>query len=115
MGFGNAQTGQHSQNGTSEQYVGRALRALARREDVVAATKFTPRSKEEIGLGVTGQQHIAKRLEEDSYAKGKYDATAEQDGKIIARVAELTAEETAYLEEPYIPHQLVGVMAQNRP
>ena len=28
---------------------------------------------------------------------------------------ELTAEETAYLEEPYIPHALAGVMAQNKP
>ena len=97
----------------------------------------------------------SKRLQEDTYAKGKYDAMAEQDGKIIARVAELaekhgvsmteislawlltkvtspvvgatklhhiegaaravdlelTAEEIAYLEEPYVPHQLVGVMA----
>lgn len=26
---------------------------------------------------------------------------------------ELTAEEIGYLEEPYIPHALVGVMAQN--
>lgn len=309
MGFGNAQTGQHSwtvdeehsreiikrglelgvnffdtaigyQNGTSEQFVGRALRDFAKREDVVVATKFVPRSAEEIKAGVTGQQHIAKlldtslthlgmdyvdlyiyhmwdyntpiydimdglnnavkagkvrylgisnayayqlakanaiaeqngfakfvsiqghynlifreeeremaklcaedniamtpysalaggrlakrpgetskRLEEDSYAKGKYDATAEQDSQIIARVAELsdkhsvsmteislawlltkvtapvvgatklhhiegaakavdlelTAEEIAYLEEPYIPHKLVGVMAQNIP
>ena len=307
MGFGNAQTGQHSwtideessreiikrglelgvnffdtaigyQNGTSEQFVGRALKAFARREDVVVATKFVPRSGDEIAAGVTGQQHIAKlldtslqhlgmdyvdlyiyhmwdyntpiydimeglnnavragkvryigisnayayqlakanaiaeqngfakfvsiqghynlifreeeremarlcaedniamtpysalaggrlskrpgetskRLEEDSYAKGKYDATAEQDGKIIQRVAELadkhgvsmteislawlltkvtspvvgatklhhiegaakavdlelTAEELAYLEEPYVPHKLVGVMVQN--
>ena len=309
MGFGNAQTGQHSwtideessreiikrglelgvnffdtaigyQNGTSEQFVGRALKDFARREDVVVATKFVPRSGDEIAAGVTGQQHIAKlldtslqhlgmdyvdlyiyhmwdyntpiydimeglnnavragkvryigisnayayqlakanaiaeqngfakfvsiqghynlifreeeremarlcaedniamtpysalaggrlskrpgetskRLEEDSYAKGKYDATAEQDGKIIQRVAELadkhgvsmteisltwlltkvaspvvgatklhhiegaakavdlelTAEELAYLEEPYVPHKLVGVMAQNTP
>ena len=309
MGFGNAQTGQHSwtvdeehsreiikrglelgvnffdtaigyQNGTSEQFVGRALRDFAKREDVVVATKFVPRSAEEIEARVTGQQHIAKlldtslqhlgmdyvdlyiyhmwdyntpiydimdglnnavkagkvryigisnayayqlakanaiaeqngfakfvsiqghynlifreeeremaklcaedniamtpysalaggrlakrpgetskRLEEDSYAKGKYDAMAEQDSKIIARVAELsdkhsvsmteislawlltkvtapvvgatklyhiegaakavdlelTAEEIAYLEEPYIPHKLVGVMAQNIP
>ncbi len=309
MGFGNAQTGQHSwtvdeehsreiikrglelgvnffdtaigyQNGTSEQFVGRALRDFAKREDVVVATKFVPRSAEEIEAGVTGQQHIAKlldnslqhlgmdyvdlyiyhmwdyntpiydimdglnnavkagkvryigisnayayqlakanaiaeqngfakfvsiqghynlifreeeremaklcaedniamtpysalaggrlakrpgetskRLEEDSYAKGKYDAMAEQDSKFIARVAELsdkhsvsmteislawllakvaspvvgatklhhiegaakavdlelTAEEIAYLEEPYVPHKLVGVMAQNVP
>ena len=309
MGFGNAQTGQHSwtidedhsreiikrglelgvnffdtaigyQNGTSEEYVGRALRDYARREDVVVATKFVPRSGEEIEAGVTGQQHIAKlldqslthlgmdyvdlyiyhmwdyntpiydimeglnnavkagkvlyigisnayayqlakanaiaeqngfakfvsiqghynlifreeeremarlcqedniamtpysalaggrlskrpgetskRLQEDSYAKGKYDAMAEQDGEIITRVAELadkhdvsmteislswlltkvtspvvgatklhhiegaakavdlelTAEEIVYLEEPYVPHKLVGVMAQNTP
>ena len=27
----------------------------------------------------------------------------------------LTAEECAYLEEPYVPHPLVGVMAQNTP
>jgi len=98
------------------------------------------------------------RLEQDTFAKGKYDATAEQDNVIIRRVAEvadahdtsmtavslawmltkvtspvcgatkphhidgpvaaaelqLTADEIAYLEEPYVPHALVGVMAQNR-
>ncbi|MBR6088340.1 MAG: aldo/keto reductase, partial [Anaerolineaceae bacterium] len=27
---------------------------------------------------------------------------------------ELSAEETAYLEEPYVPHPLAGVMAQNK-
>lgn len=101
----------------------------------------------------------SKRLEQDSYARLKYDATAAQDGEIINRVAELadkrgmtmteislawlltkvtapvvgatkqhhvegaakateltlTAEECAYLEEPYVPHALVGVMAQNTP
>ena len=101
----------------------------------------------------------SKRLQEDSYAKFKYDATAQQDGVIIDRVAELaekrgvsmtevslawllakvtspvvgatklhhiegaakavelalTQEEIAYLEEPYVPHRLVGVMAQNTP
>lgn len=31
----------------------------------------------------------SKRLEEDTYAKGKYDATAAQDARIIERVAEL--------------------------
>ena len=33
----------------------------------------------------------------------------------MARAAELTltAAELAYLEEPYVPHALVGVMAQN--
>ena len=307
MGFGNAATGQHSwtvdeaqsreiikrglelginffdtaivyQNGTSEQFLGRALRNLAKRDEVVVATKFTPRTQEEIDSGVTGQKHIenylnqslknlnmeyidlyiyhmwdyhtpmeeimeglhavvkagkaryigisncfawqlakanfyarehgltefvsvqghynliareeeremapfcrdqniamtpysalaggrlskrhgetSKRLKEDTYAKFKYDSTAEADGKIIARVAEiadkrgvsmtevalawlltkvaapvvgatkishvegaakavalaLTGEEINYLEELYVPHALVGVMAQN--
>ena len=307
MGFGEAGNGQHSwtvdeahsreiirralelgvnffdtaiayQSGTSEQYLGRALRDFARREDVVVATKFLPRTEEELAAGVTGQRHIermlnaslknlgldyvdlyiyhmwdyqtplydimdglnrmvkagkarqigisncfawqlakanalaekegfakfvsiqghynlifreeeremaklcaedhiamtpysslaggrlskrpgetSKRLEEDSYARLKYDATAEQDGEIIRRVTELadrrgvtmteislawlltkvtapvagatklrhiegaakavdlelTAEELGYLEEPYVPHALVGVMAQN--
>ena len=307
MGFGDAANGQHSwtldeehsreiikrglelgvnffdtaigyQSGTSEQYVGRALRDFAKRDEVVVATKFLPRTQDDIAAGLTGQQHIArmadkslanlgmdyvdlyiyhmwdyqtplydimeglnnivkagkaryigisncfawqlakanalaqregfaefvsiqghynlifreeeremaklcaedniamtpysalaggrlskapgetsKRLEEDSYAKLKYDTTAEQDGVIIGRVMELAAkhgvsmteislawllqkvtapvvgatkmhhiegaakavdlilseEETAYLEEPYVPHALVGVMAQN--
>ena len=250
------------QSGTSEQYLGRALRDFAKREDVVVATKFLPRTQEEIAAEITGQQHIeqmvntslknlgldyvdlyiyhmwdyetpyigisncfayqlakanalaekegfarfvsvqghynlifreeeremaklcaedniamtpysalasgrlskhpgesSKRLEEDSYAKFKYDATAKQDSVIINRVAELaekrgvsmteislawlltkvaapiagatklhhiegaakaveltlTPEETAYLEEPYVPHKLAGVMAQNTP
>src|SRR5699024_6687020 len=91
MGFGDANNGQHSwtideehsreiirrglelgvnffdtaigyQSGTSEQYLGRALRDYARREDVVVATKFLPRTEEEIAEGVTGQQHIEKLL-----------------------------------------------------
>lgn len=307
MGFGDAGKGQHSwtldeehsreiikrglelginffdtaiayQSGTSEQYVGRALRDFARREDVVIATKFLPRTQEEIQRGISGQQYIermvntslknlgmdhidlyiyhmwdyqtplydimdglnrvvkagkvryigisncfayqlakanalaekegfaqfvsiqghynlifreeeremaklcaedniamtpysalaggrlskhsgetSKRLQEDRYAKFKYDATAQQDGIIIRRVAELaekrgvtmteislawlltkvaapvvgatkrrhvegavkstevvlTPEEVRYLEEAYLPHNLVGVMAQN--
>lgn len=309
MGFGDSQNGQHSwtldeehsreiirrglelgvnffdtaigyQSGTSEQYLGRALRDFAKREDVVVATKFLPRTQEEIAAGITGQQHIeqmvntslknlgldyvdlyiyhmwdyetplydimdglnrvvkagkaryigisncyayqlakanalaekegfakfisiqghynlifreeeremaklcaedniamtpysalaggrlskhpgetSKRLEEDSYARFKYDATAGQDQAIIDRVAELaekrrvsmteislawlltkvaapvvgatkmhhiegavkaadlvlSQEEISYLEEPYVPHRLVGVMAQNTP
>lgn len=309
MGFGDAQNGQHSwtldeahsreiirhgldmginffdtaigyQSGTSEQYVGRALRDFAQRDKVVVATKFLPRTPEEIDAGVSGQEHIermvntslsnlgldyidlyiyhmwdyatplydimeglsrvvkagkvryigisncfayqlakanalaekenfprfvsvqghynlifreeeremaklcaedqiamtpysalaggrlakrpgetSKRLEEDSYAKLKYDAMAAQDQEIIRRVAELAdahqvsmteislawlltkvtapivgatkqhhvdgavkavdlvlpAEEIAYLEEAYVPHRLVGVMAQNTP
>lgn len=91
MGFGDAANGQHSwtvdeaatreiikygldkginfydtaiayQNGTSEQYVGRALRDFAKREDVVVATKFLPRNQEELDLGVSGQKHIENSL-----------------------------------------------------
>lgn len=92
MGFGNAATGQHSwtvdeeqtreiirysleqginffdtaiayQAGTSEQYVGKALRDFAKRDDYVIATKFLPRNQAEIDNGVTGQQHIANSLD----------------------------------------------------
>ena len=309
MGFGDASNGQHSwtldeahsreiiqrglelgvnffdtaigyQSGTSEQYLGRALRDFAQRDEVVVATKFLPRTNEEIEAGVSGQGHIrrllerslqnlgmdhvdlyiyhmwdyqtplydimdglnqmvkegktryigisncfawqlckanalaekegfarfvsvqghynlifreeeremapfcreeniamtpysslaggrlskhpgetSKRLQEDSYAQMKYGGMADQDAPIIQRVAELaerhgvsmtevslawllnkvtapvvgatklhhiegaakavdlalTGEECAYLEEPYVPHPLVGVMAQNTP
>lgn len=268
------------QSGTSEQYLGRALRDYTNRDKVVVATKFIPRTQEEIKAGVSGQQHIerminrslqnlgmdyvdlyiyhmwdyetplydimeglnnivkagkaryigiancyayqlvkanalaekegfakfvsvqnhynlifreeeremtklccedqiamtpysalasgrlakqpgetSKRMQEDSYAKLKYDAASTQDHVIIERVAELakkrgvsmteislawlltkvtspvvgatklhhmetavkavnlelSAEERSYLEELYIPHKLVGVMAQNTP
>lgn len=91
MGFGNAATGQHSwsigeretrdiikyalekginffdtaivyQNGTSEQFVGKALRNFANRDDFVIATKFTPRTQDEIDSGISGQKHIENYL-----------------------------------------------------
>ena len=87
MGFGDPTNGQHSwtldeehareiirhglelginffdtaigyQGGTSEQYVGRALRDFSKREDVVVATKFLPRTQEEIEAVLSGQQYI---------------------------------------------------------
>ena len=92
MGFGNAATGQHSwtvdedatreivrhalaqginffdtaiayQNGTSEEYLGGALKDFASRDKVYVATKFLPRSQQEIEAGVSGQEHIAKQLD----------------------------------------------------
>ena len=51
------------QSGTSEQYVGRALRDFAKRDDVVVATKFLPRTPEEIEAGVSGQQHIKSMID----------------------------------------------------
>lgn len=309
MGFGDSKAGQHSwtineeqsreiikdsldkginffdtaiayQNGTSEQYVGRALNDFANREDVVVATKFLPRTDQEIEEHISGKEHVlnslnqslknlgmdyvdlyiyhmwdyrtpiyeileglaeavksgkvraigisncfayqvaqanalaekegfpkfvsvqghynliareeeremirycqennialtpysalasgrlakhsnesSKRQNEDTYAKSKYDSTWEQDNQIIQRVEELaekrqvsmseisiawlltkvtspvvgatklkhletasnavelqlTAEEINYLEELYVPHELVGVMSQNNP
>ena len=43
------------QSGTSEQYLGRALRDFARRDEVVVATKFLPRTPEEIEAGVSAR------------------------------------------------------------
>ncbi|MDD3417070.1 MAG: aldo/keto reductase [Lachnospiraceae bacterium] len=91
MGFGNSTIGQHSwtvdeqqtreivkyglekginffdtaiayQNGTSEQFLGRALRDFAKREDYVIATKFLPRSQAELDTGISGQEHIENSL-----------------------------------------------------
>ena len=91
MGFGDAAHGQHSwtldeehtreiirrglalgvnffdtaigyQSGTSEQYLGRAIRDFAKREDVVVATKFLPRTQEEITAGISGQRHIEQMI-----------------------------------------------------
>ncbi len=47
------------QGGTSEEYLGWALRQLARREDVVVATKFFPRSNPEL----SARQHIEACLD----------------------------------------------------
>ncbi|MCM1226200.1 MAG: aldo/keto reductase [Clostridium sp.] len=92
MGFGNANEGSHKwaidetssyniikralelgvnffdtaigyQNGTSEQHTGKALKSLANRSDIVIATKFLPRSAEEIADGITGKQHINNSLD----------------------------------------------------
>ena len=51
------------QLGTSEQFVGRALRDMVRREDVVVATKFLPRTDEEIQQGVSGRQHVLNSID----------------------------------------------------
>ena len=126
------------------------------REDNIAMTPYSALAG---GRLSKHPGETSKRLQEDSYARLKYDATAQQDAVIIDRVAELadkrgvsmteislawllqkvtspvvgatklshvegaakavdlvlTPEETAYLEEPYLPHKLVGVMAQNTP
>ena len=91
MGFGDAKSGQHTwtideehtreiirkglesginfydtaigyQSGTSEQYLGRALRDYAKRDEVVVATKFLPRTPEEIKEGIPAQEHIERMI-----------------------------------------------------
>lgn len=93
MGFGDAATGQHSwtlgetesrsiirygleqginffdtaiayQQGSSERYVGKALRDMAKREDVVLATKFLPRTAQQIACGLSGQQAVTRSLDQ---------------------------------------------------
>lgn len=92
MGFGDPQNGQHSwtvgrekteeivkhaveqginffdtalvyQNGTSEQYLGQALKKCMLRDKTVIATKFLPRTPQEINENVSGQEHIRRMLD----------------------------------------------------
>ena len=63
LGINFFDTAMSYQGGTSEMFVGRVLRDFARREDVVLATKFEPRTDEEIANGVTGQQHVKNCLD----------------------------------------------------
>lgn len=51
------------QGGTSEEFLGRAIQDFAKREDVVIATKFSPRSQEEINQGINGVDHVKNCLE----------------------------------------------------
>ncbi|MDO4467683.1 MAG: aldo/keto reductase [Bacillota bacterium] len=92
MGFGDAQKGMHKwtldydhtkeiieqalkaginffdtamgyQMGTSEEYLGRAIQELSARENVIIATKFVPRSLEQIEQGIGAKEHIFSCLE----------------------------------------------------
>lgn len=122
------------------------------KEDNIA---MTPYSALAAGRLSKHPGETSKRLQEDSYAKFKYDATADEDLKVINRVAEiaerrgvsmtevslswllskvtspvvgatkvshidgavnavnlkLSDKEMEYLEEPYVPHSLSGVLA----
>ncbi|MCF0133446.1 MAG: aldo/keto reductase [Bacteroidaceae bacterium] len=49
--------------GTSEMFLGRAVRDFAKREDVVIATKFLPRSQDSIAAGISGKEHIKDSLD----------------------------------------------------
>ncbi len=54
------------------------------KEEGIALTPYSPLAS---GRLVKNRLETSNRLEQDSFAKGKYDATAEQDGIIIDRVA----------------------------
>lgn len=51
------------QSGTSEEFLGRVIKDYAKREEVVIATKFTPRTQVEIEAGVNGIDHVLNCLE----------------------------------------------------
>ena len=51
------------QEGNSEEVLGRALRDFAKREDYVVATKFLPRSEDEMNRRVSGQEHVMDCLD----------------------------------------------------
>ena len=131
----------------------REMARLCREENIA----MTPYSALAAGRLSRLPGESSTRLELDAFAKSKYDATQAQDRAIIMRVAELaekygtsmtavalawlltkvtapvvgmtkphhvegavkaaaltlSAEDCAYLEEPYVPHELVGVMATN--
>lgn len=123
-------------------------------EEGIALTPYSPLAS---GRLVKPKTETSKRLQSDTFAQRKYGASAAQDDVIIDRVADLaqrrgltrtqvalgwllsktaapvvgatklrhieeavsavgvslSPEETAYLEEPYVPHKLVGVMEFN--
>lgn len=51
------------QGGTSEEFLGKAIRDFAKREDVVIATKFSNRSIEDINNGISVKEHINRCLD----------------------------------------------------
>lgn len=51
------------QGGTSEQFLGRAIQDYEKRDKVIVATKFLPRTQEEIEKGISGQQHIESMID----------------------------------------------------
>ena len=117
------------QLGTSEQYVGRALRDMAKRDDVVVATKFLPRTDEEIqqdNLVVERVVELADRygVEMTQISLAWLLTKVESpivgatklhhiEGAVKSLDVRLTTEDIRYLEEPYVPHNLSGVMAVN--
>ena len=51
------------QEGNSEEVLGKALKDFAKRDDYIVATKFLPRSQEELDRNVSGQAYVADCLD----------------------------------------------------
>ena len=160
------------QSGTSEEYLGRAIKEYGHREDVVIATKYTPKSDDsidsrtylteclnnslrrlqtdyidlyimhmwdyqtpiedtleilndfikegkikEIGISNCFAYQLATANVTHNHPEGIKGAEATKlkhvDTAVLATELELSEDEKQYLEEPYQPHALVGVMATN--
>ena len=117
------------------------MKDFAKREDVIVATKFLPRTKKEIEEGISTRAHIENSLNQSLknlgmdyvdlyfYHMWDYNARLEEimetlndlvkSGKIKyigtskCFAYQLAKAGMQYLEELYVPHKLVGVMAQN--
>ena len=131
MGFGDAARGQHSwtldeehsreiirrglelgvnffdtaiayQSGTSEQYLGRALRDFARRDEVVVATKFLPRTNEEIeafGAGSLRKAAVEGDMENGSIMAGQIAALVKEEQPAAQIIREMFAQAETLLAE----------------
>ena len=51
------------QEGNSEEVLGKALKDFAKRDDYIVATKFLPRSQEELDRNVPGQAYVEDCLD----------------------------------------------------
>lgn len=110
-----------NRSGTSERYLGRALRDFARRNEVIATTKFLSRTPEEIAVGVR-PAGVCRRTVTLAWLLTKVTAPVVGAAKIehieaAARAVDLrlTDKESRYPEAPCLSYSLAGVMVQNKP
>lgn len=98
MGFGDPQAGQHSWTVEADACVIERVAEVADSRGVtmteVSLAWLLTKTASPV-VGATRPRHV--------------------DGAVAAVDLKLSASEIAYLEEPYIPHAIVGVMAQNKP
>ena len=107
--------------GTSEEYLGKALKKNVARNQVVIASKVY------FNEGRLSRQAIMREIDGTLSRLGTdyldlyiihrfdYDTPIEEtmDDSAGAFDIKLTAEDLAYLEEPYVPHEIVGAIDKN--